>query len=67
MPYTHLTAFERYHVELCRRNGFSIRAIARELKRSPSTISSEVNRNANRRVRYRAVQAQQRYAAARKR
>lgn len=67
MPYTHLTAFERYHVELCRQNGSSMHAIARELKRSPSTISREVKRNANSRVRYRALQAQQRYAAARKR
>jgi len=67
MPYTHLTAFERYHVELLQRNGSSIRLIARELKRSPSTISREVKRNANRQDRYRALEAQQRYAAARKR
>jgi IS30 family transposase len=67
MPYTHLTPFERYHVELRRQNGSSIRAIARELKRSPSTISREVKCNGNSRGRYRALQAQQRYAVARKR
>lgn len=67
MPYTHLTPFERYHVELRRQGGTSIRAIARELNRSPSTLSRELKRNANHQNKYRAIPAQQRYTDVRKR
>jgi len=67
MPYTHLTPFEGYHVELRRQGGTSIRAIARELNRSPSTLSRELKRNANHQNKYRAIPAQQRYTDVRKR
>ena len=67
MPYTHLTPFERYHVELLRQGGASIRAMARELNRSPSTLSRELKRNADNHNKYNAINAQQRYIGNRKR
>ena len=41
MSYQHLTLQERYCLAEFREKGLSIRAIARILKRSPSTISRE--------------------------
>jgi IS30 family transposase len=43
--YTQITPEERYEIAALRRQRFSIRAIARELGRSPSTISRELRRN----------------------
>ena len=67
MPYTHLSPFERYHVELLRQGGTSIRAMARELNRSPSTIARELKRNTSNSIQYRAINAQQCYTDNRKR
>jgi IS30 family transposase len=41
----HLSITERAAIELRRRDGLSVRAIARELARAPSTISRELCRN----------------------
>jgi len=48
MSYTHLTRSERFCLEELRQKGLSIRAIARMLGRSASTISRELKRNSNR-------------------
>lgn len=48
MSYTHLTRDERFCLEELRQKGSSIRAIARMLGRSASTISRELKRNSNR-------------------
>ena len=46
MDYTHLSQGERYQIQCYERGGFSVRAIAEELGRCPSTISRELRRNA---------------------
>lgn len=66
MPYTHLTPFERGTVEFLYRAHCSMRFIADELGRNVSTISRELKHNVNRRGKYHAVQAQQRYIDERK-
>ena len=43
--YTHLTEQERYHIYLMNKQIFSIRFIAKTIKRSPATISRELKRN----------------------
>jgi IS30 family transposase len=45
MSYTHLTEDERYHIDDLKREGFSQIVIARQLGRSPSTLSRELSRN----------------------
>jgi len=45
MDYKHLTEEERYQIDDLRREGFKQNFIAKQLKRSPSTISRELNRN----------------------
>ena len=45
MQYRQITSEERYAIAALRRQGYSVRAIARELGRAPSTISREVARN----------------------
>jgi transposase, IS30 family len=52
-----LTFTEREEIALARARGESMRGIARRLGRSPSTISRELRRNADRRGRYRATTA----------
>ena len=47
MSYIHLTREERFCLEVLLNKGLSIRAIARILRRSPSTISRELRRNRN--------------------
>lgn len=47
MDYRHLTQDERYQIQGLHRAGQTRRAIARELGRSPSTISRELRRNAD--------------------
>lgn len=49
MSYQHLRLEERYCLAEFREKGLSIRAIARILKRSPSTISRELRRNRGKR------------------
>lgn len=67
MPYTHLSPFERGNIELLLRSGWSVRRIAREMGRSPSTISRELARTRRPRARYRAIAAQQAYRQRRSR
>jgi IS30 family transposase len=43
--YNQLTEQERYTVGVLHRQGWSLRAIARDLDRAPSTISRELKRN----------------------
>jgi IS30 family transposase len=43
-----ITLHERYAISLLRKRGLSVRAIARELCRAPSTISRELSRNRTR-------------------
>lgn len=45
MRYKHLTIYERSCIYQFKNLGMSIRQIAKTLKRSPSTISRELNRN----------------------
>lgn len=45
--YTHFTLEERIKLQELRKKNLSIRAIARELGRSPSTVSRELKRNRN--------------------
>ena len=44
MRYTQLTEYERYQIEAFLTAGFTQKAIARELRRSPGTISRELGR-----------------------
>lgn len=46
MTYKHLTREERYQIHTLRRQGISLGCIAAELRRSRSTISRELQRNA---------------------
>lgn len=46
MSYTHLSQYERYQIQLLHRGGFSSRGIGEQIERSPSTISRELQRNA---------------------
>ena len=66
MPYAHLTPFDRCSIEILREGGMSIRRIAAELGRSPSTISRELKRNSALRGRYKANGAQRAYRERRK-
>jgi IS30 family transposase len=68
MQYHQITSEERYAIAALRRQGYSARAIARDLARAPSTISREVARN--RRTHdggYRAFSACERTSARRRR
>ena len=60
MKYRQITSSERYAIAALRRQGISIRAIAVNLKRSPSTISREVRRNRCKDLGYRAAKAESR-------
>lgn len=44
MTYTHLTQCERYQIQALKDNNFSLRHIAKQLGRSPSTIAREIDR-----------------------
>lgn len=59
--YIHLTPTERGSLYAFHKAGLSIRAIARELDRSPSTISRELRRGRRNRHRYQPEAAQQIY------
>ena len=68
MQYRQITSEERYAIAALRRQGLSVRSIARDLARAPSTISREVARN--RRSHdggYRAFSACERTSARRRR
>lgn len=65
--YQHFTTSERESIRLKIGEGKSIRTIATELKRSPSTISRELSRNLARKRQYSPDAASQRYRRCRKR
>ena len=65
--YKHLTIEERESLYLLRNQGVSLRKIAQQLGRSPSTISREIKRNKVSHRPYRPSSAQNRYEKARKR
>ena len=64
--YTHFTTEEREKSRVMFEQGFSVRAIARTLKRSPSSVSRELRRNANKDGSYSAHAADRRYKQRRK-
>ena len=66
MKYRQITSGERYAIAALRKRKLSIRAIAAELDRSPSTISREVRRNLSTQRRYSPPKADS-YAVARRR
>jgi len=43
--YSHITKTERLEIAVLKRKGYSLREIARVLKRSPGTLSEEIKRN----------------------
>ena len=57
MQYRKITSEERYAIAALRRQGLSVRAVARDLGRAPSTISREVARNRRTDDGYRAFTA----------
>lgn len=61
MSYTHINIEERACIKKMKSEGSSIRAIARYLGRSPSTISREINRNKDNNGVYHPVIAQKLY------
>jgi len=65
--YRQITSGERYAIAALRRQGLSVRAIARDLGRSPSTVSREVARNVRADGGYRAFTACERTRARRRR
>jgi len=67
MPYRQITSGERYAIAALKRQGLSLRAIARSLRRSPSTISREIRRNRRPDGGYRAFTACEHTSARRKR
>lgn len=46
--YSHITKTERLEIAVLRRRGYSLREIARVLKRSPGTLSEEIRKNSTR-------------------
>lgn len=68
MKYKHLSKEERYVIGALRTQRLSLRAIARQMKRSPSTISREIRRNnQSQDGRYRASHADSNYNARKRR
>ena len=63
--YRQLTSEERYALSTLRKQGYTMRGIARALGRAPSTISREVRRNRRRDGGYRPFTADQRARARR--
>jgi len=66
MQYHQITSGERYAIAALRRRGLSLRAIARDLRRAPSTLSRELARNRSSQGRYTPTKAES-YAHARRR
>lgn len=63
--YSQLTSDERHRIAALRAAGYSLRQIATDMDRAPSTISRELKRNAAANERYRPDYAQQLYRARR--
>ncbi len=57
MSYKHLNLTERYYIEVCKKEGYSMNKIALALGRAQSTISREINRNTGKKG-YRHKQAE---------
>jgi IS30 family transposase len=64
MQYHQITSGERYAIAALHRQGHSLRAIAHDLRRAPSTVSRELRRNRSRQDRYTPTKADS-YARAR--
>ena len=64
--YIHFSTEEREMSMIMIAQGLSLRAVARELKRSPSTISRELKRNSNKNGKYLPSAAEKRYRKRRK-
>ena len=64
--YTHFTTEEREESRVLKAQGFSIRGIAKKLKRSPSSISREFKRNSYANGEYKAFHADKLYKKRRK-
>mgnify|MGYP002525426169 CR=1 FL=1 len=58
MPYEHFTYYDRLDVQHGLRRGLSGHAIAKELSRSPSSITREIRRNRSNNGQYDAMKAQ---------
>ena len=58
MSYSELSNTDRATIQVCLSQGLSLRAIARCLSRSPSTVSREICRNSGSSNDYRAKSAQ---------
>ena len=67
MQYHQITSGERYAIAALRRQGLSVRAIARDLGRAPSTISREVRAQPPRRRRLPRLHRLRAHAARRRR
>jgi transposase, IS30 family len=67
MQYRQITSGERYAIAALRRQGHSLRAIARDLGRAPSTICREIRRNRRADGGYRAFTACEHTSARRRR
>lgn len=61
MEYIHLTPIERESIMKLSIQGYGVRAIARKMDRSPSTISRELSRNAGTDNSYSAYEATRKY------
>jgi len=66
MQYRQITSHERYVIQALRRQGLSVRAIASQARRAPSTVSREIRRNLSTQGRYSPPKADS-YAVARRR
>lgn len=67
MKYHQITSEERYVIQALRKQGLSRSAIARQVGRSPSTISRELRRNLSSQGRYTPAKADQKARARRSR
>jgi IS30 family transposase len=67
MQYHQITSGERYAIQALRRQGLSVRAIARQARRAPSTVSRELRRNLSSQGRYTPFKADQQTRARRSR
>jgi transposase, IS30 family len=67
MKYHQITSQERYAIQALRRQGLSLRAVARNVGRSPATISRELRRNLSSQGYYTPFKAHERAHARRSR
>ncbi len=67
MEYRQITSGEGYAIQALRKQGVSLRGIAAQLQRAPSTISREIRRNLSSQGRYTPFKAEQQSRARRSR